>query len=224
MTLATSMYQTGHTLRILHTITRDSAAFWQENWTDVETVQRAYASAIRREYPRARVTVAIREREIYDSSTVANWYDAAGGLIGADEDIEAHVSEILVDVDGTLLDGVHERANARILETLGGVWSDGSCRIQDVLPALVRAARYVARVCGEAGHAVVELNDAIRYADAKLTRYYCADADAEEEEEEELYDALDALDNAVNEVLPHPWYWGSAEGDGACFGIWRADD
>lgn len=89
------------------------------------------------------------------------------------------------------------------MPAITGTVISGTLRPEDLVPAFVEALR-VLDPTGARSRLVADLAEG-------------ADLSDQDEVEHTLEQLFDALDDA----LPIGWYFGAAEGDGACFGVWQ---
>lgn len=85
---------------------------------------------------------------------------------------------------------------------IGTTLSEGTLRPEDLIPKFLNA-----------------LTEIDPDAAVWFSAHYSWD-DEDNEDDEVLSEALDKLYDLLNDVAPEGAYFGSHEGDGACFGFW----
>lgn len=94
--------------------------------------------------------------------------------------------------------------------------SEGTLNPRDLIPRFLAVARHLAEEAA-AGDIEAKLSEIHR-------RIEGLDADAEYWDSEEAGWDLERLFDALDNLAPEGHYFGSHEGDGACFGFWPIDD
>lgn len=92
-----------------------------------------------------------------------------------------------------------------------GTISEGTLRPDDLIPNFVAELHRLTRY-DRPQHIAALLGKAARYMDSE--------ADGSDEERELAYNILDALTDTLQDYAPPYCYFGTHEGDGACFGFW----
>ena len=95
-----------------------------------------------------------------------------------------------------------------------GTVSEGTLRSEDLLDTFAGTLTSLAKADGNEGALTLA-----REAHAMLERYW-GDDEASQPSDEELSEMVNALQDALDEFAPPYCYFGTHEGDGACFGFW----
>jgi len=89
-----------------------------------------------------------------------------------------------------------------------GTVSEGTLKEEDLIPKFYSALKAISRKLSD--KALQEIGD------------YVLD-NLEESPEQRLSQVCDILREALEETAPEGYYFGTLEGDGACFGFWREE-
>lgn len=94
-------------------------------------------------------------------------------------------------------------------------------RRQDLIPAFIDA---LDRYCGNIGKAKAQQIMSPGAGFSAFPLYAREDEDSEWWDSEDSMYLLEELFDALEECAPEGTYFGTSEGDGACFGFWAIED